>query len=281
MGKFSNMLLAVDFDRTLTDRLSRIPRRNLEAILEFEREGGAFTVATGRSVPMFQAKHVLIPTNAPLVLYNGGAFYDYETKTLSEAVWMPRGRELLLDMADRYPMLLAEVQGIDYHYLIGDCPMREAFYRSNQAPAKAATMEELPEQMIKIALFGSFEDDTVRQFFEATEEEFALFEEATAYLRRVYGEDLVVDRAAARIIDIQARKVSKGAAVRKLAEMMDRTILVCAGDAPNDISMLEEADLAFVPCDCERSMRERGYHQVCSCDEGAIAGVVEALASMK
>ena len=91
MGRFSKMLMAADFDRTLTDRKSEIPRANLDAILAFEREGGLFTVATGRSVPMFRARDPLIPSNAPLVLYNGGAYYDYKTETLSGAVWMPRG----------------------------------------------------------------------------------------------------------------------------------------------------------------------------------------------
>ena len=277
MGKFSQMLMAVDFDRTLTDRASRIPKRNLDAILEFEREGGAFTVATGRSVPMFLSKHADIPTNAPLVLYNGGAFYDYGTGTLTDPVWMPRGRELLLDLAERYPMLLAEVQGIDYHYLLGDCPMREAFYRANQAPIRAAKMKDLPEKFIKVAFFGTFADDTVRQFFEATPEEAALFDEVIGYLERNYGEDLVIDRSAVRIIDVQARRVSKGKAVRRLAEKLGRAILVCAGDAPNDLSMLEEADLAFVPGDCHESLLERGYHVVCSCDEGAVAGAIEAL----
>ena len=277
MGRFSKLLLAVDFDRTLTDRFSRIPQRNLDAIRAFEQEGGAFTVATGRSVPMFQARQASIPTNAPLVLYNGGAFYDYETKTLTDAVWMPRGRELLLDMQERFPMLLAEVQGTDYHYLLGECPLREAFYRSNEAPARAATMDELPERFMKVALFGSFRDETVRQFFEASAEEAALFEQAVDYLNETYGEDLVVDRSALRIIDLQARSVSKGKTVRRLADKLGRPVLVCAGDAPNDQSMLELADLAFVPGDGHESLKSREFRVVCPCDDGAVADAIEAL----
>lgn len=271
------MLLAADFDRTLTDRKSEIPQANIDAILEFEREGGAFTVATGRSVPMFRARYGLIPSNAPLVLFNGAAYYDYATETLSGAVWMPRGKELLRDMAAHFPRLWAEVQGIDCHYLIGDCPMREQFYRSNNAAARQATLDEIPDQMVKIALFGDFYDDTVRQFFEYTPQELAEFDAAIAYLQAKYGDDLVIDRAAPRIIDLQAKGVSKGAAVRRLAKQLGRTRLVCAGDAWNDVSMLDEADLAFVPCDCEPNLLQRGYRVVCSCDEGTIAGVLKQL----
>ena len=49
---FSDVLLTVDFDRTLTAPDSSIPQRNLEAIAWFMENGGAFTVNTGRSVPM-------------------------------------------------------------------------------------------------------------------------------------------------------------------------------------------------------------------------------------
>ena len=280
MGRFSHILFASDYDRTLTDQRSQIPQANLDAILEFEREGGAFTMATGRSVPMYQDCHARIPTNAPLVLYNGAAFYEYETDTLTPLAWLPDGKTLLSDMAARFPKLWAEVQGIDYHYVLGDCPMRMAFYRSNRCPAKQVPMEGLPAQFLKCAFYGDFFDDTVRQFFEAEPEELRYLNEAYDYLRSTYGDVLAVDRAALRIIDVQARSVSKGAAVRALAKQLGRTLVVCAGDAPNDLSMLDTADLAFVPNDCAPSLLGRGYHVVRSCNEGAIAGAVAELERM-
>ena len=72
MGIYSDVLLTVDFDRTLTAPDSTIPKRNIEAIRYFMENGGAFTVNTGRSVPM--SRHNLlpvVPVNAPLLLYNG------------------------------------------------------------------------------------------------------------------------------------------------------------------------------------------------------------------
>ncbi len=47
MGKFSDILLTVDFDRTLTAPDSSIPEENLRAIEYFMAEGGAFTLNTG------------------------------------------------------------------------------------------------------------------------------------------------------------------------------------------------------------------------------------------
>ena len=64
MGKFSDILLTVDYDRTLTAPDSSIPERNLEAIRYFMENDGAFTVNTGRSVPMIQVFRDRVPATA-------------------------------------------------------------------------------------------------------------------------------------------------------------------------------------------------------------------------
>ena len=79
MPDFSDILLTVDYDRTLTAPDSTIPARNLEAIGYFMENGGAFTVNTGRSVPMSRAFLDKVPANVPLLLYNGSAAYNRET----------------------------------------------------------------------------------------------------------------------------------------------------------------------------------------------------------
>ena len=53
MALFSDILLAVDFDRTLTATDSSIPQRNIEAIEYFMAEGGKFASATGRALAAF------------------------------------------------------------------------------------------------------------------------------------------------------------------------------------------------------------------------------------
>ena len=70
---FSDILLAVDFDRTLTGPDSRIPERNLEAIRYFMDNGGAFTVNTGRTPATLHHHMDKLAYNAPLLMYNGSA----------------------------------------------------------------------------------------------------------------------------------------------------------------------------------------------------------------
>ena len=91
---FSDVLLTVDFDRTMTGPDPKIPQRNLEAVDFFMKNGGAFTINTGRSVPMTNWFRDQVPCNAPLLLYNGSAAWDAAT-----GQW-PQAYELDLDPED-------------------------------------------------------------------------------------------------------------------------------------------------------------------------------------
>ena len=71
-------------------------------------------------------------------------------------------------------------------------------------------------------------------------------DEAEAVLNEKFGDKVAVFRAGPRVIDVQAKGVSKAAAARRLQQQMGRKILVCMGDAENDVVMLNEADFAFV-----------------------------------
>ena len=65
MGIFTGVLFAADFDHTITAMDGSIPEKNLDAIRAFVAEGGVFSVASGRSVPLFREKARLLPINAP------------------------------------------------------------------------------------------------------------------------------------------------------------------------------------------------------------------------
>ena len=86
-----------------------------------------------------------------------------------------------------------------------------------------------------------------------------------------YGEYCEVFRAATRIIDVHAKGVSKARSARELQERLGRKILVCVGDAHNDLPMLHDADFAFAPSD---GVIAKDFETVCPCGEGAVADVI-------
>ena len=106
MGKFDGLLLVSDFDDTLYDSHHRVPPRNLAAINYWLREGGRFTVATGRAYTTFAPYVHLAPINAPVVLSNGSAIYDFHTDTmLVETQLDPRAPQDFQALMDAIPSL--------------------------------------------------------------------------------------------------------------------------------------------------------------------------------
>ena len=98
MGKFDGVLLASDFDNTIlnTERPRRtgcpippISQRNVEALRYFMDNGGRFAVATGRALPAFRMFAEQVPMNAPAVVCNGGALYDFKTERYLETMELP------------------------------------------------------------------------------------------------------------------------------------------------------------------------------------------------
>lgn len=268
---FSDILLTVDYDRTLTAPDSTIPERNLEAIRWFMENGGAFTVNTGRSLPMAHAFKDKVPMNAPLLLYTGGAAYDLKQEKL---VFM---QEIQMDMwetvhrlLELFPDLTVEVQALDKHYNFLPNPAWDAFSANNCAYATAEDGQDLGP-FLKFSLYGEIRDVTVDQLFHGSEEEIRRMDDAEELLNKVYGDKVAVFRAGPRIIDVQAKGVSKAAAARRLQKQLGRKILVCAGDAENDVVMLNGADYAFVPADA--ILRDR-YENVCCSSDGAVADVI-------
>ena len=270
MALFEDILLTVDFDRTLTAPDSTIPQRNLNAIEYFTKNGGAFTMNTGRSVATFWKYLDTLPVNAPFLLYNGSAAYHNGELSLIQPidlnVW-----ETMDTMRQLFPEMNLEIQGTRVHYLVDTCPEMVALYENMQWRYEHAVRGSDIGPFIKFALFGKPTEPTVANMFEGTPEELRRFDEIETTIRRLYGDKVEVFRAAPRIIDVHAKGVSKNNAARALQKKLSRKILVCVGDAPNDISMLDGADYAYCPSDAELADR---YETVCDCASGAVADVI-------
>lgn len=271
MSLFSDILLTVDYDRTLTAPDSTIPERNLTAIRYFMDHGGAFTVNTGRSVPMARPFVGIVPVNAPFLLYNGSAAWDGKEVSLCHPIEMDLW-ETVHTLRETFPDLTVEVQGIDAHYRFREeHPMWDAFSEHNHcAHARAAEGQDLGP-FLKFTLYGEFRDVTVADLFGGTEEDTRRMNQAEAKLRTMFGDKVAVFRAANRIIDVHAHGVSKIRSARELQQRLGRKWLVCVGDGENDLPMLEGADFAYCPADGVVADR---FPNVCKCADGAVADVI-------
>lgn len=264
---YSDILLCVDFDRTLTALDGTIPERNIEAIRYFIENGGIFTVNTGRSFVSFQPFLATVPVNAPLLLMNGSGSYENgrfgDIVALDLDVW-----PILRRLQAEFPGVNLELQNLDMHYLVDPTPAYAEYYRRRGLPHRMADPAIHRGPFLKIGVYG---DTQHRENAAGEQEKAALFDGIEAFLKRELGENFVVLRATPQIINVHAREASKLAAARALQKKLGKKILVCVGDEGNDVPMLRGADYAFCPCD---GAVAADFPNVGSCGQGAVADVI-------
>ena len=262
--------MTVDFDRTMTGPDSKIPQRNLDAVAFFMENGGTFTINTGRSVSSFHKHLGHLPVNAPVLMYNGSARWENgvltDLKLLDLDLW-----ETVKTVRELFPHMNLEIQGTQYHDLVEPEEAYAKFYVQLGWPHRIVNPGDDLGPFVKFALAGSPRSKGVATLFECTPEELADFDAAQAKLVELWGDKIEVYRAASRIIDVHAKGVSKIAAARQLQQELGKKILVCVGDAENDIPMLEGADYAYCPADGVVADR---FENVCNCADGAVADVI-------
>ena len=269
---YSDILLTVDYDRTLTGTDSKIPQANLEAIEYFIANGGTFTVNTGRSVPMSRRFMEKVPTNAPLLLYNGSAWYDAGKKQLvkSYPISLNAG-EMLRELIHRFPKLWLEVQGVEHHYLFRENRIWEEYCTKCGASWAYGDLDAVEQPFLKVAFYSNYEDARVSSMYRVVPEEMARMQEAMDWVAENWGDKIEIFRACPRIVDLHARGCSELRSARDLQAALGKKILICVGDAENDIGMLQGADYAFCPADGIVADR---FPNVCPCSEGAVAQVI-------
>lgn len=271
MSRFTGVLLVSDFDNTLVDTrralaegscLPALSGEDRAALRYFLQEDGMFAVATDRSVAGYARLFNRVPSNMPVILYNGAAIYHYPTKRYTRCTYMgPDVREQVEKIARLYPQVGLEFYGEGTQYFV--VHPNEYTQRQEQAigvPGNILdTVDEAPGPFAKVLLHADH----------------ALLEEICPLIEGSFSV-VFSDRNALEITDPRA---TKGEAVRYLVRRwgVKPGQLYCVGDAGSDISMLQAAYMGFCPENAEPEVKAVAAEVVPPCGEGCIAAVIERL----
>lgn len=277
MGKFTGLLLASDYDNTLTYteealRLCRpmppVSKANQAAIRYFMAEGGIFSVATGRAKPAFEAVADGVPMNGPTVLFNGAAIYDFSTgKYLCEAFLPETARAHIAQTIRELPFAAVELyhDNNDIHALQPNDVTRRHLHVTHSPTVIVDSMEQVPSPISK-ALFST---EPAHQA--------ALLD----YLRgQGWYADYEIVASSESLVELTARGANKGGMVRRLAALLHipQANVACVGDHANDISMLTWAGMAFAPANALPEVRALPcVRTLPDCREDAIAALIAVL----
>ena len=276
MGKFDGVLLASDFDNTLiyTDDCLRnglpmppLSPENRAALEYFMAEGGRFSIATGRALAAFAPIAPLVPLNAPCVVCNGAAIYDWQKQTylefslLEESV-LPRAQAVL----DAFPTVAVEAYHIEniIHSVHPNEITRNHEHLTRVGTVECAAMAEVPMPLGKL-LF---------------EEQHPVLEQVADFLRqRGWADDYELIFSGRTLLELTGKGANKGGMVLRLAERLGigREHIYCVGDESNDVSMLTVARRGFAPANCVPAVRDCGAVIVSDAREAALRDVVEIL----
>lgn len=276
MGKFTGVLLASDFDNTLihTEPALRtgapIPPlsvRNREALEYFMAEGGRFAVATGRALAAFMRYADVVPMNAPGIVCNGAALYDFAQEAYLETAMLEgeireRGQAVL----DRFPDAAVEA----YHVENVIHAVRPNEITRNHEHLTKVAVTEIPSLLDAPLPLGKL-------LFEA---EHGTLEQVLLFLEEQgWREDYELIFSMPTLLEMTAKGANKGAMVRRLAERLGISMehVYCIGDEANDLSMLKAAAEGFAPANCNAVVRESGVTLVAHCADDALAEVISIL----
>ncbi len=264
MGKFDGLLLASDFDDTLYDRSFRIPERNLEAIAYFTSHGGYFTVATGRAHRTFAPYAHLVPMNAPAVLSNGAAIYDFaKGEVVEQTTLSPLAQADFGAMMAQLPSLSIEAYHGEDIYIWNPNEITYAHMKKVNCDYTLCPVEEMPTPWVKV-LFH---------------QEHGILLAARKYLMDNCGNRYEAIFSNPYYLEITHQGSTKGGMVAKLAQMLgvEAEHIYCVGDNQNDIPMLERSAIPFAPANCAPEVRDWGAQVLCHCNDGVIGDIVELL----
>ena len=276
MGRFDGVLLVSDFDNTLIctedalrsdEPVPPLSRENREALEWFMAEGGRFAIATGLALAALVKYVDQVPMNAPGVVCNGAALYDFARGEYLEMAMLDgdvreRGQAVL----EKFPSAAVEAYHIDnvIHAVHPNAITRQHEHLTKVAVEEKPSLPEVPLPLGKL-------------LFEA---DHAVLEDIKAFLtEQGWSGDYELIFSGKSLLEMTARGANKGGMVRRLAARLGISMehVYCVGDEANDIPMLTAAAEGFAPANCAPLVRDSGATIVADARESALADVIRRL----
>ena len=254
--KFSNTMIVTDLDGTFYGEDHDFLDRNLEAVDYFTKNGGLFTIATGR-VPETMQKQLETfkrVTNAPAVLCNGALLYDFsQDKRLTV---------MELDRKKSTEIIKAVLENFSIFRI-------RACAKGGEHPINTPEDTELLEEWMRV----SFDDSSAETL-----------NLIRTMLEEKYKDEFSFMLACPEIFEFQAKDVTKGKGLDRLRKLLcdsgmaDNSLRVyAAGDYENDLELLLHADVACCPSNAMDLIKDVSHIQLCHHKDGAIADLIEKI----
>lgn len=266
MGKFDGIFIASDMDGTLLDDNLQIGEETIEALNYFTKQGGYFSLATGRTRPGTDAYRKLLPCNGTGVYLNGAIICDEVKETIVHMEGLDdRAKELARQVMQKFPHIGIEVFLLDKSYVCNMCEITRQHFVKLDIPYTLCALDDITEptsEWGKINFTGEHEQvEEVKLFVDYMKDSFNLTFSTPIYY------------------EMTCKGGHKGDGIRRAADYLGiKPERICAvGDSQNDMPMLRCAGISFAPQNARKEVLETVDVIVPDNNHNALKGVVEYL----
>ncbi len=271
MGIFEGHLIASDIDGTLLDN-GFLPPENVDAIRYFLSEGGAFSLATGRTVGAIGMALDPLGDISPCIMANGSIIYDNTAKKPLHYEVLPDSEKYIAKkIFDAFPDV-----GIQVHSL-----ERVLILRRTRQVEDHDSYEGITNEDITFEEALSLPWNEVLYLFNSEEQrvEGNAFVDGLHSICHIVNTSAVVYGEKRYFLQQNPPNVSKATALKKLCELLGIKQGCCyaIGDYYNDLPMFGVADICAVPEGAPEDIKAAADVVVKSAKCGAVADFIEYL----
>ena len=267
MADLSHYLICTDYDGTFAN-MGEVSEADAAAVREFQRDGGHFTIASGRSPDFLFSKRELFAPNAPIISINGTMIND------------PRDMSVLVE----YTLDAAAEQAIRWIYANtqtqaiaiygedreGKWFLREGSKMDMRFPMPSADVDTIiasvPRPWYKV-IFVQPPVQTPEVMQQCLER---------------WGGSYEFDRSWPMGIELHQKGSGKGACLSFIRQWMrdPDLVIVGVGDYENDISLVREADIGYAVGNATDDVKAAADRITVKNTDNAIAAIISDIRDM-
>ncbi|MBE6787134.1 MAG: HAD-IIB family hydrolase [Ruminococcaceae bacterium] len=271
MGIFDGCLIASDVDDTLVSN-GVITKNNIEKIEFFMREGGKFSVATGRSANAISTVTSALKRFSPSVVANGCIIYDYQNdKVLYQEIIPCNDHKLLKAVIDAKLNVGCEIHsGINSYTLLknNETDFHQEYEGFESPLCDFSQVDKLVWNKV------IFLTEQISEYEKIKDLAIKLNISSNLIATGLYANNIKHD-----FLEVVPKNVSKATAVNKLCEILNikKGCSYAIGDYYNDVPMLKNADISAATAGAPQDVKAVADYITVPCEEGAVADFIDYL----
>ena len=255
MGKFDGIIIATDWDGTVYVD-GEVSLENRAAIEYFKREGGLFTISSGRKPSFLSEMASLVKPNTYATCMNGCLLADIES---GEVVRERFADEGIFSAVCSVLDSSADIKTVNVFTREHDTILH---YTPEEFRDFCENHEELHIYKISLSANGADAGNLMAR-----------------YAKEHLTGDYTMVRSSVAYGEILRRDCLKGEAVKALKTLVGARLLIGVGNYENDASLLAAADIGYAVGDAIESLKAVADRVTVPARESAIKKIIEDLES--